>query len=286
MRKFIVTCLSVSGRGNRIYKYGQVISEAQLDRRSIPELIRNGFIRPENMEAIVDGLKIGIITAIWKRHELFKVFAAELIRVMNEIGVDYCVCVAGSEGENSRQIVESFGFDYVEIENNPVSNKMNAACVAMMNKNVDYVVCTGSDDFISSNAMKLLVENMHYGYGFIGFTDFYFADHKTQTALYWSGYGNGKSIGAFRCLSRELLNSVNWQPWMNNLNSRLDSSMNRKTLSKSSYNKTISLRENNVIAFDYKTNQNITKFERWQNTIEIDINEIIDHGLIRSLRSI
>lgn len=63
MRKFIVTCLSVSGRGNRIYKYGQVISETQLDRRSIPELIRNGFIRPENMEAIPDGLKVVIFSS-------------------------------------------------------------------------------------------------------------------------------------------------------------------------------------------------------------------------------
>jgi hypothetical protein len=286
MRTFRVKSLSISGRGNRIYKYGEIIEERHLDRREIPNMVRRGFIEP--MFGYVPGekLKIGIVTAIWKRHELFDVFAHELKSVLNEFDVDWVVSVAGSEGSKSRSIVEKHGFIYTEIENNPLSNKMNAAARALEFESVEYVMCMGSDDFISLGALQEIINRMSDGFDMIGFEDFYFVDHHTQTALYWSGYGNRKSIGAFRCLSRFMMYQCDWMPWVSGLNNRLDSSMNRKTLRHARTSHLIRLREIGAVAFDYKTSENITKFEHWENTQTVNIQNVINDGLIRRLRTL
>ena len=76
---------------------------------------------------------------------------------------------------------------YIETENNPLSNKMNATVLRAKALQSDYVLCMGSDDS-APQSICLIRAQMREGIDFIGLTDFYFYHIPTRKAMYWGGY--------------------------------------------------------------------------------------------------
>ena len=214
-------------------------------------------------------MKISMVTGVWKRPEVFKMFA----KGVHHLDVDINVIVAGSEGDTSRKMVESEGFNYIEIANQPLATKMNATTLAA--KGSDYVICMGSDDVLSQELLNHYIIWMEKGYDFIGVQDFYFYDTKSGKSLYWGGYRDRRrfmhSAGAGRCISSDLMNRWKWQPWKVGDDDMLDNSMQGRIRGKQ---KILNIRELGVYALDIKSSTNMTPFKKWDNTTFFDSNII------------
>lgn len=220
-------------------------------------------------------LRITFITGMWKRPEVFEMFAKGIKKIQTQwSNMDIQCVVAGSEGVHSRSLCEKYGFHYIETNNYPLSDKMNKPLQVAKELNSDYVICLGSDDVMSLELFDLYLEYMNQGYDFIGLIDFYFLNLEKNKAIYWKGYREhsrkGETIGAFRCISKWVLDQLDWELWQSGLTKGLDASMKVK-LSKLSYrSKSIRLKDENVYAMDIKTSENITPYKEFDNSLVIN----------------
>ncbi len=216
-------------------------------------------------------MNITMVTGVWKRPEVFALFA----RGVHNLNADIRVIVAGSEGAPSRTMVEDQGFEYIEIANQPLATKMNATTLAA--RGSDYVICMGSDDILSPELFDEYRRLMDEGWDFIGVTDFYFYDLTTRKALYWGGYREpyrkGHTCGAGRCISKGLMDAWDWKPWKVGDDLMLDNSMQGRIRGSV---KTFSLKESGLMALDIKSSTNMTPFEKWDNAYFIDPKIITD----------
>lgn len=222
-------------------------------------------------------IRMCVCTAIWKRHNVFKIFA-KWIKTLQSKDVDITVIVAGSEGEISRKLVETEGFVYVETPNEPLAKKHNEAIKKAKDFNPHCVMLTGSDDIISVEAFQIYLKKIREGYDFIGTTDFYFWDNKTRKAAYWGGYidhiRKGHTCGAFRLFSVRLIQNWGWQPFEIKHSHVLDNSTQQKLKSDKHKSFVFSLKDAGVLAVDIKSEVNMTPFKLWDNTKYIDTNII------------
>lgn len=225
-------------------------------------------------------MKLAIVSAVWKRHDIFEMFAKGVHELEKIKGLEIVTIIAGSEGEASKQLVEKHNFHYIEMPNQPLAQKVNAPLKVAQSLGVDYVLCVGSDDIIHPDLMKKYLELMKKGFDFIGLVDFYFYDTTSNKSAYWGGYREIRRLkhtcGAGRLLSRKLLNKWKWVIWDNKHNAILDNSMQEKLKSTSHSSYIFSLRKNNLYALDIKSEINMTPFKLWDNTNYIDNNIIFD----------
>lgn len=218
-------------------------------------------------------MRLAIVTAMWKRPEVFNIFGmntAKLIRECEEL--DIKVFVAGSEGEKSRELAESFGFEYVETPNEPLYQKWNVAVQSSRGWRPDHVLLMGSDDIMDAIMMGNYIEPMRNRIDFIGCTDWMFYDIESENAIYWGGYKEafrkGQTVGAGRMFSRRLLNRIDWQPWQSPVGGEgMDGTMMRK-LSNYSYTKR-TFKMGLGMGLDIKSSTNITPFKMWPNSFRV-----------------
>lgn len=262
MRRFKILALQVCGNGNHVFNGGEIVRYRQLDNRNIHKLIEGKYIEPY---LPLEELTIVFVTMIYRRHDIFHVWAKNMNKLKESTPANIHVIVAGSEQEKSKDLVESYGFEYLETENSPLSNKANATTLAAKKHEPDFVICLGSDDIITPNLFSLYAEKMKEGFEFIGLRDFYFLNWATGECKYWGGYEGkreGKTIGAGRAISFEVIEQMGWQPWGPDIDSKLDNSMDIKLRSIGPRACVLSLKETGTFAVDIKTENNITPWER------------------------
>jgi hypothetical protein len=220
-------------------------------------------------------MKVAIVTAVWKRPEVFAMFAKGVKHLQENCPeIEFVVIVAGSEGWKTNKMVTDCGFLYIEIPNEPLALKVNAPVRLAGRLNVDYVLCVGSDDIITPELMELYIKHMRAGIDYIAVSDFYFYDTVTGKSLYWGGYTEpyrkGHACGAGRLISKRLLTIWGWKPWDIQHNKILDTSIQEKLKRTPHTNVVLSLKENNVYALDIKSETNMTPFNLWDNTVYIN----------------
>lgn len=220
-------------------------------------------------------MKVSIITAMWQRHEVFKMFAqgARTLKANSAIQIE--LIAVGSEGKISRNLAQDNGFIYLEHKNAPLADKHNAALSKAQQINSDYVFCLGSDDIVTPELFKIYEKQIALGVDFIGVLDFYFYEIETQRAAYWGGYIDKPRIrhtcGAARMLSKNLLRKLGWKIWEKRHSHILDDSLQEK-LSNIKYTEHIfAQRDYGIVGgLDIKSSVNMTPFELWENTTYID----------------
>lgn len=282
----IRTLRTVHDHRGQSYRQGTILSEDVFKPRHLYRLLNSNAIEyaeiPPN-KAFKGKVKPVIVTGMWKRFDVFEIFAKHT----KTLGID--VIVAGSEGKASKEIVKKHGFHYIEIANEPLAAKMNATTLKARELGYTHVICVGSDDLLSQELVDEYVDLMRKGYDYIGVTDFYFYEIETGKAAYWGGYRErqkiGQTVGAGRVISSNLLGQLNWKPWNDTDNRYLDSGMQAK-LKKSIYSKkTISLKDKGFLAVDLKSNENLTPFKLWGNTSYIEPELITDKFNVSDSRS-
>ncbi len=225
-------------------------------------------------------MKIAIVTGIWKRFEVFEMFAKGVHELEKIKGIELITIVAGSEGVKSKKIVEKHNFHYIEMPNQPLAAKMNSTLSMAKDMNVDYVLCLGSDDIIHVDLMKKYIELMSQDFDFVGVLDFYFYDTISRTSIYWGGYRDKRRIdhtcGAGRLLSKRLLDKWNWIIWENKHSHVLDNSFQEKLTATPHSSYIFSLQAFDLFGLDIKSETNMTPFALWDNTNYIENNIIFE----------
>lgn len=287
MKTFKIIALSVGGKGNRIFNSGDIINEDLFIPNSVQSLVSRGSIKLHgetrfaheiDVEFIApERFKVAIITAMWQRPEVFKIFGKLTNKLISEVkDVDFQVFCVGSEGETSRKLAKSFGFKYIEYPNQQLSDKWNAVVTASKGFNPDYCLMMGSDDVMDVKLFRRYLPYMRNGIDFIGVLDWYFYELESKRSIYWKGYranyNRGKTCGAGRMVSNRLLNKLDFMPWKGNRRGKgLDSTM-ESNLSIISYSKAAFMigDGSNGIGVDIKSETNLNSFHLWDNCEEIN----------------
>ena len=187
----------------------------------------------------VEPKKICFLTAIWKRYELTSAFLSHINFLKEElIEFDISCIIVGSEGEKTREMVISSGNEYLEHENLPLSRKWDAGLRFSKSFDPDAVIILGSDDFISPQIVRSLLEKVSSGWLMTGLMDMHILDSNGGRLFHWNGYSVNtphrmwETIGLGRCLSRKLLDRVDFSLWdKEDIDSGLDGLMTRKLAS-------------------------------------------------------
>jgi hypothetical protein len=224
-------------------------------------------------------MKICIITAVWKRPEIFKIFAESILSLEGDIEV----CVAGSEFEVSKDMVQSYGFNYIEAENDPLGAKFNKACMIASKIKAHYYLFLGSDDIINQELYNKYLTLIGKGYEYMYLTDGYFYDKVSRKCMYWSGYSRSRSrfktglaLGCGKVVSRRLMERANWRPFETHVNKGLDSSFNRRMKLSDKYSIPIRVKDTDMCVMDIKSSTNITPFEKWENCNWVNGEDVIN----------
>jgi hypothetical protein len=157
--------------------------------------------------------------------------------------------------------------------------------------NPDAVTIVGSDDLIDKHLLKFYNEKLEKGYLMLGIKDFYIYDAERRKLAYWRGYGKlndahrmNETIGLARCLSRPLLDKLNFNIWNDlNISRNLDGAMTTRLKEVGIYPVSetkmpyiylknrlygaghlgYKLKEIEGFAIDIKTKTNVTSFDRY-----------------------
>lgn len=220
-------------------------------------------------------MKIAIITAMWKRPEVFDLFGMNTNVLISQVkGYEIQVFVAGSEGRRSKRLADEYGFNYVEYPNEQLYSKFNAAVRLAKKWRPDYLLMMGSDDIIDLPMFENYIKPMQKGIDFIGCLDWCFLDINTMKACMWLGYTErgrkGITCGAGRMLSSKLLAKMDWRPWDKPVNgARMDGTMQKKL--KSIQHTSYCFRMGSGVGLDIKSETNITNIKKIRNTKPISV---------------
>src|SRR6056297_86817 len=99
-------------------------------------------------------MKVALVLAIYKRHDLEKIVLDNFRRQSKKFGFE--IIVAGSEGETSKRLAK--GCHYIEVENDPLSDKHNELIKKAKELDVDGVVLMGSDDIVNDEFWTWIYE--------------------------------------------------------------------------------------------------------------------------------
>lgn len=209
-------------------------------------------------------MKLGILTAIYGRYDIFETFKKGIERLKEHTDIEIEVVVVGSEGKKSSNAASKY--NYIAHKNKPLSNKWNKGMLKMKELNVDYVLCLGSDDLVSNSLIDRYIEAMRQGYDFIGLLDCFIYDTKTKDLRFWTGYNGiriGETAGIARCLSSRILSDMDWKPWGEAKERGLDGEMFKKLKDIKHVQKLFGCLKDNIFAVDLKDENSMTGFEHF-----------------------
>lgn len=178
--------------------------------------------------------------------------------------------VCGSEGEASRNVAESSGWNYIEAKNTPLTNKHNALFAHARTIPHDAVLLIGSDDLISPEIIEYYQKNYTAECpDMIGFNTLHFYSIEQKKLIYFKGFLKDRTgritMGAGRLFPKRLLENIDYTPYPSRrgMNRGLDT-ITSQLLIKRNYNEVeIDLRTiPGAMMLDIKSEISLTKFDR------------------------
>lgn len=235
-------------------------------------------------------MKIVITTMIWKRPNVFRVWATAVTRIIKTFkDQEFEVLVAGSEGNKSKKLADSWGFHYLETPNQPLGLKANLRLKTCEKLNPDYVLFLGSDDLMCTDTFSFILDKMKKGFDEIAPMDLYLYKVINGMLIYSEGYINhrkGERLAIGRALHKDVLNRINWKMWSNDIKIGLDGNSRNHLDGHVKNPHYYWLKENNLMIVDLKTEVNLSKFRLRENHYVIDntlLNKLPELELINSL---
>jgi hypothetical protein len=203
---------------------------------------------------------IAFLIAFYRRHDVTAAVMRHYKRLADKRG-DMLLVAVGSEGEASRRLAEENGWDYVEAENSPLSNKWNAglARVRELDPSIG-LVAMGSDDLVTEEWIERCSKSSEP----IGLKDMYLVRRATMEAVHWPGYTGaraGESIGAHRFFPRAALDALGWDLWPKGLQRNLDAGLTARLRDAGMEVKAVSMRDAGCAAVGLSGESNLTPWE-------------------------
>lgn len=154
-------------------------------------------------------MKIQLLSAMHGRHKAVSL----ALESWRKEGLEPVMVVSNTE---DARFCDDNNVEWTQADNKPLSSKWQAGVNYLRDFKADYdaYIMLGSDDLIkgSNGYIKYLNE----GYEFIGVGDCYIRELDSGLTKHWMGYTNhrkGETAGAGRCLSKSLMNKLNWVLW-------------------------------------------------------------------------
>jgi hypothetical protein len=163
-------------------------------------------------------MRVGIVSKIWGRPALTRAFLSYYAS-LEVPGVEIVGIAAVSLGEDpgvALTATDHWGrkqasvWSFVNAPNQPLADKGNAACEAMRPLNPDLVINLGSDDFVSPEYVRSVVNAIESGADYVVPSEVYFYEPATHRACRQTK-NHGMKAGA--AMSARLLEKVGWRPW-------------------------------------------------------------------------
>jgi hypothetical protein len=189
-------------------------------------------------------MRLGVLTCIWKRHELAEAMLAHTLAIAREVALEdivlELVAVVSPDDPGAEALVWDAGYPWEAVvhANQPLSDKWNAGMDEFAGEayepsaNIDAVVILGSDDFVTADLFRCWAKHLRDGWALLGVKDAYTFRPGDGRLVHYPGYGpgprQGESLGTGRCLSRKLLQALEWKPWPEGLASGLDAGMMKR----------------------------------------------------------
>lgn len=175
-------------------------------------------------------LKICAFMAIYKRVPILE----ETIRRLKSQTLPLCAIVAvGSCGED-REVALRNGLDYLERENNPLSDKVQAAVTQCRSYDPDAILGIGSDDWVSENWVEEMASNLK-GNDIVGTDHLFFCLKGARPPIviryFYTKPRYGEPMGVGRLVSRQVLERCDWKLFPLGAKSGLDGASHRRLIS-------------------------------------------------------
>jgi len=210
------------------------------------------------------------------RGPVCEIFSKRMAAVRDKFNIE--TLIVGSEGDLSRHITEHYGHHYVEFPNKPVSKKFVVGLKKLQEFNPTHVIIIQSDDIVSDSLFEHYISILsESNIDVLGIHDIYFLGLHTKrwgfgVCGYWAGRNNNFMLGVARCFSSSLLDKCNWNLWETDRNSGIDgeasAAIKRVKSTHEVLAKTISIRDNNHLVIDIKTNGNISSMSNFELEME------------------
>lgn len=220
-------------------------------------------------------MKICIVTAMWKRPEIWNMFKRGVERLREIDGLEVVVSVTGSEGNRSKALCREDWIIYTEFKNDPLGAKMNQASIQAEQTKSDYYLLLGSDDIVGTDLMHVYLKYLKEGYEYLYLLDCYFFDVVSKCGLYWGGYrmehNSQHPLGAGRLLSHNIMKQLSFRCWHDvKMSGVLDQAMNEKMAQIRPKARGIHCLSEGVFMLDIKSDENMTPMlvngNFWDNT--------------------
>jgi len=220
-------------------------------------------------------MKPVILTATWKRPEVFRIFCESV----KPLDVD--VVVVGSPHDDCRDLANRYGLYYTTYQNQPLHLKWNHGAKYCKQLNPSCVIMMGSDDILTKPLLDRYISEVNEGTDYTYLLDCYFYDLESKQSIYWKGYrmeaNRGHALGAGRCMSRNLMTQLGWQPWASGFDAVLDTGMDTRLKECKYKSKALRLKDEGLFLLDIKSRENMTPFALWDNSEYIDSRVIMSH---------
>lgn len=159
--------------------------------------------------------RILILIPLWKRHEIFKIVAANLVHFINKTPEKYIInvlCIISPEDPSAFEQLKTclkYNFHYFEYKNQPLGDKMNAGINhSLKNIQYDYLMNFGSDDLIHPDIFKLYESHFQKKELFFGINNLFFYDTTEGKTIHYRTKDSVRCIGAGRMIIKELVQGL------------------------------------------------------------------------------
>lgn len=230
-KKIIKPKKSIPKEDKKIVKVDEIIEYTDLLDYVNKDDLEKYHIDAKNTVSMNGQPKIIAVIPVHGREILLKY---TIRRLYNKNNLYKVICVGSTELE--KEVVLKENAIWVNHDNKPLGKKWNTGFRIAQIYNPDAILFVGSSDWISSdwipNAYKHLEDNV----GIVGKNRFDMIDSGNNIkTCYWLGYPENterfkETIGIGRLISRKFLDSINFEPFDNNLNNSMDYSMYTKCM--------------------------------------------------------
>lgn len=227
-------------------------------------------------------MRLVITTMAWKRPEILEAWCKHILRIQKELSDEVTivphVCASQRQDPESASIVLKYPIALNYAENSPLGDKANKRLQFAKQLNGDYYLFLGSDDFITSDLIRYYLKKIEEGYDEIAPMDIFYVDSVSGKGAYSPGYVNhrkGEALAVGRCLSRKILEHLNWTLWNPNSKRGIDAHARDVISTVKTKKHYFKLVDAYIRLVDVKSEDSLSKFTMYKHWVDYPTKLII-----------